>query len=467
MNKRSESGFALVVLAAMIIPMVAFTGLAIDTGVLYIVKGRLSSSVDAGALAGARALSRGSDDAAQRSRAQDVGAAYVRANFPNGYLMSRNLNVLTPTIDVSVANQRSVTITATVEAPTFFMKIFGQDLATVRVTATAVRRDVNIMLVMDRSRSMDVSGSCDDMRAAAIGFVTKFAPGRDNLGLVTFATSSFIEFPMGNNFATANPTLETIIERITCASGGTSTADGLSRGYYELARLNEPSSLNAIVFFTDGQPTAVHASFPITAGGPCPAAARPNLPGVWTVGGGASPPVWGLLNPSVGPSPVADDNRPAPNSTGCKFQQSWNENVNDTSDYTYIPNTDIWGNSLDTGYQGPIVRSNVAGGNRIRKDLGSNVPPASMNAAADAARRIRIGAVMSGRTLPNVVIFGIGLGDAAQPASHDFILRVTNDRRSPIYSSDQREGLYVFAPTAADLNDAFTRLASEILRIAQ
>ena len=84
----------------------------------------------------------------------------------------------------------------------------------------------NIMLVMDRSRSMDVSGSCDDMRAAAIGFVTKFAPGRDNLGLVTFATSSFIAFPMENSFATANPTLETIIGRITCGNAGTSSADG-------------------------------------------------------------------------------------------------------------------------------------------------------------------------------------------------------------------------------------------------
>ena len=114
------------------------------------------------------------------------------------------------------------------------------------------------------------------------------------------------------------------------------------------------------------------------------------------------------MDPSVGPSPVADDNGPAPNSTGCQFQQNWNQNVNNTSDYTIVPNTDIWGNSLDTRYQGPIVRSNVGGANRIPNDLGSNVTPAATNAANDAARRIRIGAVMNGRSLPNVVIFGIG-----------------------------------------------------------
>jgi von Willebrand factor type A domain len=112
------------------------------------------------------------------------------------------------------------------------------------------------MLVIDRSRSSEVSNSCDDLRAAAVGFVTKFAPGRDNLGLVTYGTSSFLEFPTGNNFATANPTLESRISSIVC-TGGTASSDGLSRGYWNLAGLNQPAALNVILFFTDGQPTAI------------------------------------------------------------------------------------------------------------------------------------------------------------------------------------------------------------------
>ena len=465
MKKITERGFAVMLFAAMAIPVVAFVGLAIDASVLYVIKGKLSAAVDAGALAGARALSRGNDDATQRNRAQVVATSYVRANFRDGYLMSRNLTIPTPSVDSSITNQRSVSITASVQAPTFFMKILGRDSATVQASATAIRRDVNVMMVLDRSRSMEQSGSCDDLRAAAIGFVNKFAPGRDNLGLVTFATSSFIEFPMGDNFATANPSLQTIINRVVC-DGGTSSADGLSRGYWELARLNQPAALNAILFFTDGEPTAIHGSIPITAGGPCPASARPNLDGVWTVGGGTNPAVWGILNASVGPSPVPDDLKRAPNSTGCAFGTNWTTSATNTSDYTYIRDTDVWGNSLDTGYQTPIQRSNIAGANRIRKDVGANVSRAATNAADDAARRIRIGAAMNGRTLPNVVIFGIGLGNATAPASDTFMLRVTNDPRSPIYNADQRQGLYIYAPSAADLDDAFTRLASEVLRLS-
>jgi hypothetical protein len=155
----------------------------------------------------------------------------------------------------------------------------------------------------------------------------------------------------------------------------------------------------------------------------------------------------------------------APQGGGCRFANNWSNNHADTSDYLYIPNADVWGNNPDSGYQN-VSRADIAGQQRIRP-IASNGIPVATNAADDAARRIRQGAAINGRTLPNVVIFGIGLGNAPQAANNEFMLRVTNDPRSPIYTADQREGLYVYAPTAADLNDAFTRLASEILRLSR
>jgi Flp pilus assembly protein TadG len=458
-----KKGFALLMFATMAIPVVGLVGLAIDTGVLYAVKSKLSAAVDAGSLAGARALSRGNDDATQRTRAQQVAASYVRANFPAGYMLTGTLTVPVPVVDTSIANQRSVSLSASVQAPTFFTKILGFEGSTVAARAVAIRRDVNVMLVIDRSRSLDVSGSCDELRAAATGFITKFAPGRDNLGLVTYGTSSFLEFPIGNNFTTASPTLETRIGNIVC-TGGTASADGLSRGYWNLAGLNQPAALNVLLFFTDGQPTAITHQFTRQTGSPCNNA---TLTGVWTVGGGTNPPVWGLLNPSVGFSPITNDENVAPNSSGCTYAQNWRNNVNVTTDYVFTNSFDIWGNSLQNGYRTDITTANIQGQIRINDGLGSNVGAVATNAADDAAFRIRTGASISGRSLPDVVIFGIGLGDAATPASNEFMLRVTNDPRSPIMSTTQREGLYVFAPTAADLNDAFTRLASEILRLAQ
>jgi hypothetical protein len=50
---------------------------------------------------------------------------------------------------------------------------------------------------------------------------------------------------------------------------------------------------------------------------------------------------------------------------------------------------------------------------------------------------------------------------------HLLLRRVANDPLSPIYDPNRLTGMYVYAPTAADLNAAFVKIASEILRISQ
>ncbi len=95
------------------------------------------------------------------------------------------------------------------------------------------------------------------------------------------------------------------------------------------------------------------------------------------------------------------------------------------------------------------------------------------NALDDAATKIRSGAVEqgplpnSGRSLSNVIIYTVGLGNAPYPLSVPLLERVSNDTRSSIYSTSQATGLFVLAPTTADINASFARIASEILRIAK
>jgi len=69
--------------------------------------------------------------------------------------------------------------------------------------------------------------------------------------------------------------------------------------------------------------------------------------------------------------------------------------------------------------------------------------------------------------LSSVVIYSLGLGNAAYPLSPDLLLRVSNDPSSTIHDSNYPDGLYVPAPAAADIDAAFTKIASEILRIAK
>src|SRR6202790_2940326 len=256
-NTLKERGISLIFTAMTLVFIVPMVGLAIDAGILYTVKGKLQMAVDAASLAAARALSRGNDDASQQNNAKAVAQEYVLLNFPSGYF-----NVATPTfgagnsgisVDESVANQRSVSVTAYVNAPLYFLRWLGSASTTVSATATAVRRDVNVAILMDRSGSLAISNSCTPLKAAAVSFVSKFSNGRDNVALVTFATSSMPDFPIADNFDTAPTSVPTILNSINC-TGGTNTAQGLWQGYQQLVTLNQPNALSVVLLFTDVYP---------------------------------------------------------------------------------------------------------------------------------------------------------------------------------------------------------------------
>ena len=130
-------------------------------------------------------------------------------------------------------------------------------------------------------------------------------------------------------------------------------------------------------------------------------------------------------------------------------------------DVAYMPDQDIYGNNTD-GYK--AVAKFTAGGhpylNRKRVDVPMALTGASFNAADHAASRIRSNATLG------PVLYTIGLGSQGG-VDHEFLRRVANDPASPIYDDAKAAGLYVYAPTPTDLNYAFVRIASEILRIAQ
>ncbi|HEX4593865.1 MAG TPA: vWA domain-containing protein [Bryobacteraceae bacterium] len=463
----NERGISLIFTAMTLVFIVPMVGLAIDAGILYTVKGKLQMAVDAASLAAARALSRGNDDTSQQSNAKAVAEEYVLLNFPSGYF-----NVSTPTfgqnnsgvsVDESVANQRSVSVTAYVTAPLYFLRWLGSTNTTVSATATAVRRDVNVAIVMDRSGSLTLSNSCTPLKAAAVAFVSKFANGRDNVGLVTFATSTLLpngDFAMANDFQTANPSVPTILNSIIC-TGGTNTAQALNQGYQQLVGLNQPNALNVVLLFTDGYPNTFTATFPIKASSSC-TNKNPKI-GVMAAtynNGQPTIPVGevGLLYWIATTQPMASDVTLGPpaaqgGDAGCTYAGSMGSVA---SDVQYIPTTDMWGNNMNTGYQSVTMN-----GSNINIDPYS-VQNAGWNAADSAALRIR-----QSNVLPNIRVFAIGLGNAASGVPTDFLERAANDPRASNYDSTYPTGLYVFAPQASDLGEAFAQVASEILHLAR
>src|ERR1700690_3942360 len=173
-NNPRRSGIAIFLTPLSIFVIVPMVGLGIDVSTLYIVRAKLYEAADAAALAGARALSQGSDSGTQKSNAQTVATRYFNANFPAGFWGATNIALTTPAIDDStVPNYRTVSIAASVDAPLYFLRILGQTPSTIAVTTQAARRDALVMLVLDRSSSMNYafqgSTACNILKPDEIG----------------------------------------------------------------------------------------------------------------------------------------------------------------------------------------------------------------------------------------------------------------------------------------------------------
>ncbi len=492
-----ERGAAIYVSAVILVMAVPMVGLAIDGTVLYIIKCRLQGAVDGAALAAARSLARGSDDASQIDSAKTAAVTYVKLNFPSNYFFTSDVTIDKNTdvsVDLSVAHQRTVTVTAHVPTPALFMRYLNFTSMNVNASATTVRKDANIVLVLDRSGSMTASSSCGPMKQNAINFLANWAPGRDNVGVISFATSVVVQQQATTTFTQAG--LTTAINGIDC-QGSTSSAAALWTAYDDLVRLNQTAALNVIVFFTDGEPTGVAVNMPITTTSPCTESTQvvpPNaIPGGFPAGftgkyitgmyatyvdgsafiglaantatanSNGTPPASTLSSYSP-----AGDQVVAPLSTGCAYASSWNSNWQTLTDFRGIPTQDIYGNSLiNNSYH--AVTLNAAGYIDIANH--NNGIPLATNAADDAARRIRIGTTdpVYNRAVNGVIIDAVGLGNApvALPADGIFLERVTNDPSSPIFNPNYPAGKYKYAQHSSDLSEAFGAIASEIMRLSK
>jgi len=115
-----------------------------------------------------------------------------------------------------------------------------------------------------------------------------------------------------------------------------------------------------------------------------------------------------------------------------------------------MPAADYYGN-LTTGYHSVDL---------TRVDSPQQIGYASLNAADSAVQRIRQDSGL------NVVIYAIGYHGGSEQPDETWLRRVANDPSSPSFDSLRPPGLYVRAPTTGDLAAAFSKVASEILRLA-
>lgn len=156
----SRGGMPLLIAAAMV-PLIAFTGLAVDAGRGYFVKSRLSHALDSAGLAGGRV--------ANTDHWLDDMNIFFETNFPTGYMGSTNL---TKDFTYSESDDK-VTATARVTIPTTFMRVLG--LAEMQVSATTEvtreNRGFELLLAMDVTGSMRGGGKITASRQAAADLI--------------------------------------------------------------------------------------------------------------------------------------------------------------------------------------------------------------------------------------------------------------------------------------------------------
>jgi hypothetical protein len=351
-----------------------------------------------------------------------------------------------------------------VDAPTWFMRIIGVNSLHFRVVGQATRRNVNVMLVIDRSGSLGTGGSnsCGALAGAATQFVQSFSNNRDRMGMITFGTYYNIDFPFNYDFQT---NLTTKLSTLACW-GWTNAGAAYWKGYQTLKALNDLNALNVILFFTDGQPNTLTFGkvdggtgpyLPLAGGSSC------NFtPGFSGVIGGAGDGIF-KQTLSTYPAPMEDRftiDSGYGNNGGCSFPGSWDP----TSDVAYLPNTDAFGHSINTsllggsGFPAPVTSS--SGQIQITS---SNVTNGGINALDNAAQAAKIDAAAANMPF---VAYTIGLGNSGG-VNDELLKRIANDPTALAHQTAYPDGIYVYTPDAAHLASAFSTIAGDILRLSR
>ena len=459
-------------------------GLAVDFLWAYVIKARLVLAVDASALAAVRALGRG-DTAINRAV-----TLVFESNFPTNYMLAKSVSFTPPNISSPSPGIRDVFLSGEAIAPTFFMRILGFDSLRVSASATASRRDVNMMLVLDRSASLhpDLANAWVDVQEGATFFVDQFDDSRDRLGLVTFGSGANVDAPLATNFKAS--VTNAINTQVVARSAATNAPHGMWLGYAELLAAANPNPINAIVFFTDGHPSAYTASFAVrttrnSSNNSVPYCnTTPQTAVIGALqdpGSGSFYEINGFWSPSAPGPPVT-----LGYASGYSYDHFVVSGCNSPSgDFTpwashaeWVLHPDVCLPSSWTATHGSLSRifsitsgpfsvnqcssllksTSTTWSNRLFR--GTQIHNGSKNLMINIAEMARRDA-----TLGKVRIYSIGLGGYGYPADADLLRRLANDPLSPAYSPDEPQGIYVYSPTRLQLRAAFNTVASEIFRL--
>ncbi len=256
-GERKQHGQTLPFLAVTLACFVLFAALAIDFGLTYLTRARLTKAMDAACLNAARSYT-----ATDPSVAQGVAISAFYANY-GAYARDTTppAPTVTPVTDPHNPANTLLNCSATATSNTIFARLLP-NWQTISVTANAQSKRATLVmtLVLDRSGSMSTDGGWTAAVGAIPKFLTYFDNAHDYIGMVSFASTASINAPItGTPGGFCSPTcaqgpIMTALNGLR-ANGYTFAQGGLSNGLTENnigASSVTGNVFKAIIFLTDG-----------------------------------------------------------------------------------------------------------------------------------------------------------------------------------------------------------------------
>ncbi len=150
---RAERGQAMLIIAVSIIGLIAFIGLMVDSGILFISNGHLRRAVDAAALSAATQLREGADPADLAKAAKEFMA--LNGVDPDTVTVETcNYATHTPADMCPDPPRKFVRVTASQNVRFAFLPIIGFGTFPISADATSEAASVDAVIVIDTSESM-------------------------------------------------------------------------------------------------------------------------------------------------------------------------------------------------------------------------------------------------------------------------------------------------------------------------
>jgi hypothetical protein len=324
------------------------------------------------------------------------------------------------------------------------------------------------------------------VRDASRAFVNAFDAANDRFALVTYSDGAMVREQMRSSRGFDKNGVKADIPT-TLPGGSTQMVEGLYRGWDELRTVprGQQSGLRVIVLFTDGASNGVPGSYPAAPGRASSLRTydfpknSPDPDGqTWD-----DPTIAGLYDTETG---AQVKTVPSTNPTSVRVSK-WDVNTT-LGGVPYLPLNSLHTHRRSAGIPTsfPLQSStlNVNGLPQTTRrglrhwDSGANRFPAEVWNINNAARNLLEIIANEARSDDDgdypIRIYTIGMGELVKynlgtmpEKPEDILKRIANDRSSVDFNSNQLEGKYYYAETAADVGPAFQQLQNQILRLSK